>query len=58
LKEYPKAGHILGIVSSSIFGFVQEQTNFLMKYTASTFGMSAEERRGVSAAVRRRGGTP
>ena len=44
LKEYPTVRRMLGIVSSPIFGFVQEHTNFLMKYTAGTFPMSAEER--------------
>src|SRR5262249_10406222 len=44
LKEYPKVRRMLGIVSSRPFAFVQQHTNFLMKYTASTFRMSADER--------------
>ena len=44
LKEYPKVRRMLSIVSSPIFGFLQERTNFLMKYSAGTFRMSADER--------------
>jgi len=44
LKEYPKVRRMLGIVSSPIFAFLQEHSNLLMKYTAGTFPMSAEER--------------
>jgi len=62
LKEYPTVRRMLGIVSSPIFGFLQEHSNFLMKYTASTFPMSAEERTAflapyVGAVARRNPGT-
>jgi pimeloyl-ACP methyl ester carboxylesterase len=61
LKEYPKVRRMLGIVSSPVFGFLQEHSNFLMKYTARTFLMSAEERSAflapyVGAAARRNPG--
>ncbi|MBV9893166.1 MAG: alpha/beta fold hydrolase [Chloroflexi bacterium] len=49
LKDYPKVRRMLGIVSSAPFAFVQEHTNFLMKYTAGTFNMSAEERKAFLA---------
>ena len=62
LKEYPKVRRILGIVSSPIFGFLQERSNFLMKYTAATFPMSAKERSAflapyIGAVARRNPGT-
>jgi haloalkane dehalogenase len=44
LKEYPRVRRMLGIVSSPVFGFLQEHSNVLMKYTAGSFPMSAEER--------------
>jgi haloalkane dehalogenase len=62
LKEYPKVRRMLGIVSSPVLGFLQEHSNFLMKYTARTFPMSAEERSAflapyVGAAARRNPGS-
>ena len=61
LKEYPKVRRMLGIVSSPVFGFLQEHSNLLMKYTVGTFPMSAEERSAflapyVGAAARRNPG--
>jgi haloalkane dehalogenase len=44
LKEYPKVLRMLRIVSSPPIGFLQEHFNVLMKYTAGTFPMSADER--------------
>jgi pimeloyl-ACP methyl ester carboxylesterase len=61
LKEYPKVSRMLGIVSSPVFQFLQEHSNFLMKYTAGTFPMSTDERAAflgpyVGAAARRNPG--
>lgn len=61
LKNYPKVARMLRLVSSPAFQFVQEHSNFLMKYTAGTFPMSAAERAAflgpyVSAAARRNPG--
>jgi haloalkane dehalogenase len=63
LDEYPKVRRMLRIVSSAPFAFVQEHTNFLMKYTAGTFDMTAEERRAflapyIGATARRNPGVP
>ena len=44
LKDYPKVKRMLGIVSSPLFQFLQEHSNFLMRYTAGTFRFSVEER--------------
>ena len=61
LKEYPRVARMLRIVSSPVFQFLQEHSNFLMKYTAGTFPMSAKERAAflgpyVGAAARRNPG--
>jgi haloalkane dehalogenase len=62
LQEYPRVKRLLGIVSSPVFAFLQEHSNFLMKYTAASFPMSAEERAAylapyVGATTRRNPGT-
>jgi haloalkane dehalogenase len=49
LKDYPKVRCVLGVLSSAPLGFIQEHTNFLMKYTAGTFNLSAEERKAFLA---------
>jgi len=61
LKGYPKVRRMLRIVSSPVFQFLQQHSNFLMKYTAGTFPMSADERAAflgayVGAAARRNPG--
>jgi hypothetical protein len=40
---------MLGIVSSPPLAFLQQHTNFLMKYTAGTFQMSPEARKAFLA---------
>jgi haloalkane dehalogenase len=44
LKDYPSVSRMLRIVSSPPVAFLQERFNVLMKHTAGTFPMSADER--------------